>query len=82
MAARLEGRVALITGAGSGIGKAYCLRFAQEGARVVAVDIDEERVNGTAEELGEAGVGMHADVSSAAEVFATVQPEDVVVLKD
>ena len=40
MAQRFEGKAALITGAGSGIGRAVALRLAQEGAGVLAVDID------------------------------------------
>ena len=42
---RLEGRVAVVTGAASGIGLATCRRFAAEGATVVAVDIDVEAGN-------------------------------------
>ena len=38
MADRLEGKVAVVTGGGNGIGKACCLRFAQEGAQVVVAD--------------------------------------------
>ena len=40
---RLEGRHAVITGAGSGIGRAIAVRFAQEGARVSVLDINMER---------------------------------------
>jgi NAD(P)-dependent dehydrogenase (short-subunit alcohol dehydrogenase family) len=47
--ARLDGKVAIVTGAGGGIGRAMVIRFAQEGAQVVAADIDEERVAETAE---------------------------------
>ena len=52
---RLENRVAIITGGGHGIGRAYCLRFAEEGARVVVADVDQpaaERVAGEAQALG------------------------------
>ena len=65
---RLEDKVALITGAGSGIGRESALRFAREGAPVVAVDIadaaGEESVAMIHSQGGEA-VFVHADVSSA-----------------
>lgn len=65
---RLEDKVALITGAGSGIGRESALRFASEGAPVVAVDIadaaGEESVAMIHNQGGEA-VFVHADVSSA-----------------
>lgn len=68
MAGRLDGKVALITGAGSGIGRASARRFAAEGARIVAVDIDEEAVFGVLEEVGNtAAVAVHADVASGAD---------------
>jgi meso-butanediol dehydrogenase/(S,S)-butanediol dehydrogenase/diacetyl reductase len=44
MAARFDGKVALITGAGSGMGRAITIRLAGEGAAVFAVDIDEGRL--------------------------------------
>ncbi|MFI6392907.1 3-oxoacyl-ACP reductase [Nonomuraea sp. NPDC050547] len=59
---RLQDRVAVITGAGSGIGLATARRFAEEGARVVCVDIDEEAGKKAAEEVG--GIFVKADVTS------------------
>jgi meso-butanediol dehydrogenase/(S,S)-butanediol dehydrogenase/diacetyl reductase len=62
--ARFAGRVALITGAGSGIGRAVTLRLTGEGATVFAVDIDGERLKETAE-LASGPVTLHpADLSS------------------
>ncbi|SFJ51741.1 3-oxoacyl-ACP reductase FabG [Thermoflavimicrobium dichotomicum] len=59
---RLEGRVALITGASRGIGKATATLFVNEGARVCLADIDEEGVKKTAEELATAGFDVFAQV--------------------
>lgn len=47
MTGRLDGKVALITGAGSGMGREACSAFASEGARIAAVDIDAELLAGT-----------------------------------
>ena len=66
MSKRLEGRVAVITGAGSGIGYATALRLASEGAHVVAVDTNPETGNAIAKETG--GIFVKADVTNAAEV--------------
>jgi NAD(P)-dependent dehydrogenase (short-subunit alcohol dehydrogenase family) len=49
---RLDGRVAVVTGGGDGIGAGIARRFAEEGARVVIAEIDEDRGRATAEELG------------------------------
>jgi NAD(P)-dependent dehydrogenase (short-subunit alcohol dehydrogenase family) len=49
MSDRLTGKVALITGAGSGMGRAISLRLVDEGARVLAVDVDAERLAETRE---------------------------------
>lgn len=53
--ARLEGKVAVVTGAGGGIGGAICRQFAAEGASVVCVDIDAATVEATGEAVAEAG---------------------------
>jgi NAD(P)-dependent dehydrogenase (short-subunit alcohol dehydrogenase family) len=63
---RLQDRVAVITGAGSGIGLASARRMAAEGAKVVAVDIDKAAGQAAAEETG--GVFVAADVSSEEDV--------------
>lgn len=52
---KLENKVAIITGAGSGIGKATALLFAKEGAKVVVSDINEEGGNKVVEEIKSAG---------------------------
>ncbi len=72
---RLTGRVALITGTASGIGRAAALRFAAEGARVVAVDVAEANAE-TAEMVTERGgeaVAVRADVTVEAEVAAAFE---------
>ena len=66
MTQRLEGRVAVITGAGSGIGFATAKRFASEGAKVVAVDTNPETGEKIAAETG--GIFVKADVTNTAEV--------------
>ncbi|MXZ15955.1 MAG: SDR family oxidoreductase, partial [Acidimicrobiales bacterium] len=77
---RLQGKVALITGTGSGIGRATALRFAAEGAQIVAVDIadsNEDTVTEVQRAGGEA-IAVHADVSDDADVAAAFgRAEDV-----
>jgi len=70
---RLEGKVALVTGAGSGFGLGIAETFACEGAKVVVVDINEAAARAAAEKIGAAAIGVAADVSKAADVNAAVE---------
>ena len=69
----LEGRVALVTGAASGIGRAVALRLGEEGCRVAVVDLDLEGAQATAVEIGEgSAIAIPADVSDLAAMRLTV----------
>jgi NAD(P)-dependent dehydrogenase (short-subunit alcohol dehydrogenase family) len=68
---QLEGRVALITGAGSGIGRGIARVLAREGARLVLTDLDEARVAEVAADLG--GTALPHDVTSWPSCFRTVE---------
>ena len=73
---RLADKVALITGAGSGMGKAAALLFAVEGAAVAAIDIDEAAAMAVAKEItgrGGKAFGMRADVSNPADAEKMVE---------
>ncbi len=73
---RLEGARAVVTGAGSGIGRACAIRLAQEGATVVTADIREETAHATAEEIRRRGgqaAGVGCDVGREAEVQRTME---------
>ena len=75
MGGQLEGRVALVTGGGSGIGQATALAFARERARVIAADVNAEGGEETVSMIEEAGgeaIFIKTDVSSSAEVEALV----------
>ena len=68
---RLQDRVALVTGGGSGIGRAIARRFAEEGARVVVNDVKKDAAERVAGELsGGGGLAIQADVSDSAQVRA------------
>jgi len=75
-AMKLKDKVAIITGAGSGIGEGTAIRFAQEGARIVIPDIDGEKAERTAEkvrQLGQQALPLQVDVAKSTEVDAMVE---------
>jgi NAD(P)-dependent dehydrogenase (short-subunit alcohol dehydrogenase family) len=73
---KLENKIAIITGAGSGMGKVAALLFAKEGAKIAAADITEGAVKETVAEITKNGgqaMALHADVSKAADVKRMVE---------
>ena len=68
MAGRLEGKVAAITGAASGFGAGTTRRFVEEGCKVVMGDIQDDAGQALADELGDAALFVHCDVTKEDEV--------------
>lgn len=74
MGKRLEGKVAIVTGAAAGMGKAFCIGLAKEGAKIVAADIrDVSGVQAAVAAVGGSAMGVRADVSVQADVERMVQ---------
>jgi 3-hydroxybutyrate dehydrogenase len=73
---RLEGKVAIVTGGGKGIGRAIALRFAQEGARIVVNGTTKEAIEAVAAQIGEDGgqaIAFQADIADEANVKRLVE---------
>ena len=71
----MKDRLAIVTGAGSGIGYATALALASRGARIAAIDINADSASATADAIRKAGgvaASYHADVSRSAEVHAAL----------
>jgi NAD(P)-dependent dehydrogenase (short-subunit alcohol dehydrogenase family) len=73
MAGMLDAKVAVVTGGGSGIGRAACLLFAKEGASVVVADINEAAAKSVADEIGAKAIAIRVDVTDRASTDAMVQ---------
>src|SRR3984893_7564732 len=72
---RLKGKICLITGAGSGIGRASARLFAREGANVVVADADDRGAKATVSQIRKAGglaAAEHVDVTDEADTVALV----------
>ncbi|MDQ0326386.1 D-sorbitol dehydrogenase (acceptor) [Rhodopseudomonas julia] len=69
---RLEGKSAIITGSARGIGRAFAEAYVREGARVAIADINLERAEATAAEIGEAAYAVHLDVTDQASIDEAV----------
>ena len=73
MASRLKDKIAIVTGAGSGIGRACAIALAREGAHVALVGRRKERLEETSREIGESALVLAADVSHKDEIARVVE---------
>jgi 3-oxoacyl-[acyl-carrier protein] reductase len=69
---RLDGKTALITGAGSGIGKAIAETYAREGARVALADVNLDAAKAAARAIGNNAIAVHCDVTKKSDIAAAV----------
>jgi NAD(P)-dependent dehydrogenase (short-subunit alcohol dehydrogenase family) len=69
----LTGKTAIVTGAGSGIGRAICLIFAEAGARVACIDVNEQKAAETAAACRLDALGLRCDVSQELQIRETVE---------
>ena len=84
--AKLDGKTAVITGGGSGIGKAIAERFAEQGANVILAARDLDRLEAAAAQIGDAATAVRCDVTDESQIealFAQVDekygPVDILV---
>jgi NAD(P)-dependent dehydrogenase (short-subunit alcohol dehydrogenase family) len=73
MGERLKGKTGIVTGAGSGIGRACAVAMAREGARVALVGRRKDRVEEVAREIGNSAIAIAADVSSNSDINALLE---------
>lgn len=82
MMKKLEGKVALVTGAGQGIGRAIALRLASDGADIAIVDMNEAKMSdvaGEVRDLGRKATTFKADVSKRDDVYAAIENAEKVL---
>ncbi|MGW4527337.1 SDR family NAD(P)-dependent oxidoreductase [Amycolatopsis sp. NPDC004378] len=70
---KLDGKIAIVTGAGQGIGRGIAEKLAEEGATVVVTDVNEASAKETADALGGASTGLRADVTDRDSVTGMVE---------
>lgn len=73
MSQRLKDKVCLITGGGSGIGRATCQLFAREGAKVVVADLSLPAAQAVAQQIGHPAIAMEVDVAQSASVRSMIE---------
>jgi 3-oxoacyl-[acyl-carrier protein] reductase len=70
---RLKDKIAIVTGAGSGMGEAIAHTYAREGARVAVLDVNEQAANRVASAIGAAALAVACDVTSKADIVRAVE---------